>query len=678
MQYIAVVFGHILAFCFYLGKNYILAVILMTIFSKAVLWPVSLWTQKNSIKMAAVQPQLNAIRVKFFGDKDRIADETAALYEKEHYNPFAGVIPLILQIIILIGIIEVVRQPAYAGMELADMAAWGIHFYEYPYQAGGWYWAMPLSAGASSLLLGFAQSRMNPLQSVQPWKEQAGTVLFSVGISLALGAFVPAGVGFYWICSNVLSILQQFVLNKVTKPDKYIDYDAIIESRKQLDELQSVGEGRHRFAKHPYAAREKADYKRFFSVANKHIVFYSESNGFYKYFERLIAYLLDHSNLTIHYITSDPADSIFEKAEKNSRIRAYYIGEKRLITLMMKMDADIVVMTMPDLENYHIKRSYIKQDIEYIYMFHWCTSTHMVIREKALDHYDTVFCPGPYQTAEIRYAEKLRTLPPKNLIETGYGVIESLAEAYESKIQAGSVEANEKKKQESPARANEGKKQENLVETNEGKNQETKRHGVPQILIAPSYQEGCIMDSCIDQLLEQLVQAQCSVVVRPHPQYIRRKPQDIEAFKRRHDTELEQGIFEFQEDFISGDTVWQSDLVVTDWSTIAYEYSLTTMKPSLFINTPMKVVNPNYKQYPMQPLDITLRSRIGRALETDEVKEAGRMVKEMLSCTDDWKEQIASVRGEIMPEFGNSAQIGGKYILSRLVEKKERGRVSSR
>lgn len=636
MHYIAVIFGRLLAFCFILTGNYLLAVFLLTVLSKAVLLPVSLWTQKNSIKMAALQPQLNMIRVNFFGDKDKIADETAALYEREKYSPLAGIIPLALQIIILLGIIEVVRYPAYAGMEAADMTAAGIRFYEYPYAAGGWYWLMPLLAGASSLLLGAAQNRMNPLQSVQPKKEQAGTVLMSVAVSLALGAFVPAGVGFYWICSNLLVVFQQYLLNKVTDPDKYIDHEALEESRKQLEELQGIG-GRQRAGRNSYAAREKADYKRFFSVANKHIVFYSESNGFYKYFERLIDWLLAHSNLIIHYITSDPGDSIFEKAENNSRIRAYYIGEKRLITLMMKMDADIVVMTMPDLENYHIKRSYVKQDIEYIYMFHWCTSTHMVVREKALDHYDTVFCPGPFQAAEIRYAEKIRALPPKKLVETSYGVIESLTETYEK--EHGKME----------------------------------RHETPWVLIAPSHQEGCIMDSCVDQLLGRLLQEGCKVTVRPHPQYIRRKPQEIKSFKARHKEELAQGIFEFQEDFISGGTVWQSDIVVTDWSTIAHEFSFTTMKPSLFINTPMKVINPHYTEYPMQPLDITLRSRIGRTLELDGIGEAGRTVREMFSCGDEWKEQIASIRQEVMPEFGNSAQIGGKYILAQLIKKKEQG-----
>ena len=66
----------------------------------------------------------------------------------------------------------------------------------------------------------------------------------------------------------------------------------------------------------------------------------------------------------MHYITCDPEDQIFALAEKENKIRAYYIGEKKLITLMMKMDADVVGMTMPDMENFHIKRRDVRKDIE--------------------------------------------------------------------------------------------------------------------------------------------------------------------------------------------------------------------------------------------------------------------------------------------------------------------------
>ena len=111
------------------------------------------------------------------------------------------------------------------------------------------------------------------------------------------------------------------------------------------------------------------------------------------------------------YITSDPEDQIFALAEKENKIRAYYIGEKKLITLMMKMDADVVVMTMPDIENFHIKRSYVRKDIEYIYIPHGMDSLNMTMRTGSMDHYDTVYCVGKHHTEEIRKTEEAYGLP---------------------------------------------------------------------------------------------------------------------------------------------------------------------------------------------------------------------------------------------------------------------------
>ena len=63
-------------------------------------------------------------------------------------------------------------------------------------------------------------------------------------------------------------------------PKKYVDYARLEESKKQLSELQQLGGKRHGREARELARRERADYKRFFSVLNKHLVFYSESSGF--------------------------------------------------------------------------------------------------------------------------------------------------------------------------------------------------------------------------------------------------------------------------------------------------------------------------------------------------------------------------------------------------------------
>lgn len=688
---IATPLGYVMYFCYNIMHNYALAIVLFTIFTKFILFPVSLWVHKNGIKMVKMTPEINRIKIRYFGDKERIADETQELYKKVKYNPFAGLIPLALQIVLLMGLIQVIYNPlthllhlekgtiqsitqlvseqtgidsksaslqiqtvtaiqkvdleqqllslsdvspeVYDNIRGLDLVMAGLNLGEVPATVGGKLLAIPLLAALAAYILCVSQNRMNPLQAQQGKGGQAVTSITSVGISLILGFFVPAGVGFYWIFSNLLTILQQALLNLVVPPKKQIDYSTLVKTEQELRELESLGEKKKWYQHDPNVKREKADYKRFFSIANKHVVFYSEGSGFYKYFRRLIKYLLSHSNLVIHYVTSDPEDQIFKIAEKETRIRPYYIGEKRLITLMMKMDADIIIMTMPDLENYHIKRSYIKQDAEYIMMFHGCGSTHMVVREGGLDHYDTIFCVGPYQMKEIRFSEKKYHLSEKKLIDAGHGIIEDLVEEYEK------------------------------MEKTDGDK--------PQILIAPSYQADNIMDSCIDSLLEPLLECGYRIIVRPHPQYIRRAPGKIESFSLRHKKELEVGSFEFQTDFSSSETVYQSDIVITDWSSIAYEFSFTTLKPTLFINTPMKVINPHYTEYPMVPLDITMRSRVGQELEIDEVKQASGVVTDMLKNKNKYRQMILSARDDLMPNFGHSAEIEGQYILSKLMKKRE-------
>ena len=173
-----------------------------------------------------------------------------------------------------------------------------------------------------------------------------------------------------------------------------------------------------------------ADYKRFFSVVNKKLVFYSESSGFYKYFQNIIEELLRRSSVTIHYITSDPEDQIFALAEKEPRIQPYYVGERKMITMFMKLDADIVCMTMPDLETYQYKRSYVRKDIEYVYIFHGMFSGLITLRKGALDHFDTLLTPTPGFEEEMRAWNRVNGLPDQKMVPCGYGVIDNMAAQY--------------------------------------------------------------------------------------------------------------------------------------------------------------------------------------------------------------------------------------------------------
>ena len=513
MQAISKTFAAMLRSCFTTTGSYIPATILFTLLTKLILFPVSLWTHRNSLKMVSLMSEVNRLKIRYYGDKETIAEETQALYKRAHYHPLASTVPMFIQLALLIGVIGAVRELLTGTESMLSV---------YPAQMGGITLLMPIAAGCSALLLGLAQNRLNPLQREQTKTGQWLTNGLSIGISLMLGAFVPIGVGVYWIASNLLTIVQQAVLNALMPPARYVDYIDLLESRRELSELNSLSSGVSKEDKQ----REKADYKRFFSIANKHLVFYSEKSGFYKYYQDVIEYLLSYSNITIHYITSDPKDQIFQIAQAKPHIKPYYIGEQKLITLMMKMDADMVVMTTPDLDNFHIKRSYVRKDVEYVFMFHWLTSTHMIIREHAYDHFDTVLCPGPYQITELREAERMYGTHEKTLVDSGYGLIERLEKQYQA---MGAVQ-----------------------------------HEKPQILIGPSWQPDNIMDSCIDALLEQLWQGEYHVIVRPHPEYIKRYPTRIAAFQQRYGQQIGRKLI-LDLDFSSNMAVYESDLLITDW-----------------------------------------------------------------------------------------------------------------
>ena len=83
------------------------------------------------------------------------------------------------------------------------------------------------------------------------------------------------------------------------------------------------------------------------------------------------------------------------------------------------------------------------------------------------------------------------------------------------------------------------------------------------------------------------------------PQHVRHMPEKMEGLKERYkdDTDIE-----IQTDFSSNSTVFEADLMITDWSGIAYEYAYTTCKPVLFIDTPMKIMNPEYKRLELSHL----------------------------------------------------------------------------
>ena len=337
--------------------------------------------------------------------------------------------------------------------------------------------------------------------------------------------------------------------------------------------------------------------------------------------------------MTIHYVTNDPRDGIFAKAAETPRIRAYYIGPVKIIPLMMKMDADMVVMTTPDLGTYHLKRSYVKKDVEYVYIDHGPTSIHMCYRKNAFDNFDTVMANGPAQVAEYRAMERIGGLREKRIVETGYPLLDGLLSSCP------------------------------LAESQHGR----------RIMIAPSYQADCIPDSCLDKLIETIISANpgCTVVFRPHPQYVKRFPAKMQVIAERY---RERDDVVMEDDFSRPSTIDRADVLVTDWSGIAYEYAFRTKRPVVFVDTPMKVINPEWQKVGLEPTDIFFRNEVGVSVPLEDIPAAGRAVAEMLANPDRFAAKIEALLNLHFFNPGHAGEVAGKYILDALIKKQEEKR----
>ena len=349
------------------------------------------------------------------------------------------------------------------------------------------------------------------------------------------------------------------------------------------------------------------------------IVFYAENEASMNHFRTLIFELTERMNFQICYITSVKNDPIF--SSKNKNMLSFYIGEGASRTkFFLTLRAKILVMDMPDLDTYHIKRSKA-YPVHYIYLFHSMFSIHSYLRKEALDNYDTIFCVGPHHVNEIKATEKLYKLKPKKIINYGFGRLDTLLQ--------------EKEKFE--------KSDSNLKDL---------------ILITPSYGSENLLEKCGIELIDTLLKSNFRVLLRPHFRTLRDSKELIDSIKDKFGKNPN---FTFEDGVIPSEYFHNSICMVSDWSGISMEYAFTFERPIIFIDVPKKVLNPNSSDVLLEPIEISLRSKLGYIVSPNNLKIIPDLVKNM-NKNNKFSQQIRKMRSETVFNIGESAKIGADFI----------------
>jgi YidC/Oxa1 family membrane protein insertase len=219
-----------LDFFYHLIGNFGLAIMLLTVLIKLVFFPLANKSYRAMSKMKLLQPEMAKLREKFGDDKQRLNQETMALYKRVGANPMAGCLPIAIQIPVFFSLykvlyvtIEMRHAPFYGwihDLSEADPTSFVNLFGLLPFTPPA---ISFLHIGAWPLIMGctmFLQQKLNP-QPPDPMQAKMFMIL-PVVFTFMLAPFA-AGLVIYWSWNNLLSIAQQWVIMRkagVAKPAK--------------------------------------------------------------------------------------------------------------------------------------------------------------------------------------------------------------------------------------------------------------------------------------------------------------------------------------------------------------------------------------------------------------------------------------------------------------------------
>lgn len=180
--------------------NWGVAIILLTLLIKLAFYPLSAASYRSMAKMRELAPRLQALKEKFGDDKQKMQQAMMELYKTEKINPMGGCLPILVQVPVFISLYWVLL----GSIELRHAPFFGwIH----DLSAIDPFYILPILMGATMII----QTKLNPKPTdpIQAKVMQVMPVVFSIFFF-----FFPAGLVLYWLVNNILSITQQWYINK--------------------------------------------------------------------------------------------------------------------------------------------------------------------------------------------------------------------------------------------------------------------------------------------------------------------------------------------------------------------------------------------------------------------------------------------------------------------------------
>lgn len=220
MNVLAKPIGYVLSFLYGLIGNYGIAIIILTLAVKFILYPLYMKQMSSTARMSAIQPKMKAIQDKYANDKDMQNQKLAELYKEEKFNPMGGCLPMLIQMPIIFGLFALLRNPLYY-MGANERMMFAVHqsFLWMPDLSQPDKWLLPILAGIATFISFSMQQQQQPdtgggqMQSMNGMMKMMKYV-FPIMIVM-MGRSFPAGLTIYWSMSQVIQIFFNMRMNKM-------------------------------------------------------------------------------------------------------------------------------------------------------------------------------------------------------------------------------------------------------------------------------------------------------------------------------------------------------------------------------------------------------------------------------------------------------------------------------
>lgn len=304
MNFIYTIFGTplgwIMWLCYFIFPSYVPALVLFTIITKLILFPLAVKQQKSMAKMAIFQPKIAELQKKYANNRQKLAEETARLQQEEGFSPYSSCLPLIIQFPILFGLIDVIYKPlthivhissdliATATQIATDLGQtlgtkapqldligiiqnnpdafsnlgsdvvhkisslnlniFGIDLTQTPTWGFNLAILIPIISALATLIYSIISMKVNNTGAAGGNSTKVMMLIMPI-FSFFISFSFPLGIGLYWAISYVLMIFQQLILNKLYNPEKLreqerIKMEAAKEKKKSAAVVKKVEDGK--------------------------------------------------------------------------------------------------------------------------------------------------------------------------------------------------------------------------------------------------------------------------------------------------------------------------------------------------------------------------------------------------------------------------------------------------